>query len=143
MTPSQELALYEFLHGLDGQLFEYGKNDCPLLAAGVLDCMDGGTRRAAMAGLWHDARTAWRYMKENGTISEHIRRNGWVEEKRGAAFAQIGDLLIMNRTLAHDRRWHSVAVCTGAKAAVMTEEVGLIRIPMTELPPVEEVLRWL
>ena len=142
MMPSQELALYEFLHGLDGLPFEYGKNDCPLMAAGVLDCMDGGTRRASMTGLWHDARTAWRYMKENGTISEHIRHDGWLEEKKGVAFAQIGDLLIMNRTLAHDRRWHSVAVCTGIKAAVMTEEVGLIRIPMTELPPVEEVLRW-
>lgn len=140
MTPSQELSLIDFAKSILGQPFAYGSNDCPLMAAGALDCMDGGDRRGLMRGLWHNQKTAWRYALENGTIADHLRREGCTEVS--LAFAAPGDFILMERTLAHDRQWHSVAVCMGDKAMVMTEEHGAIMIDMASLPPVTEVLRW-
>jgi hypothetical protein len=142
MTPRQELRLMDYLGGLMGHPFAYGVNDCPLLAAGVLDCMDGGMRRRAMLGLWNDHKSAWRYLKKHGDIGAHLKTEGCVTVTQGVAFAQVGDLLLMDRTLAHDKEWHSVAVCTGTMAVVMTEATGIVRVSMDALPPVKEVLRW-
>ncbi len=142
MTPDQELRLLEYINGLVGKPFEYGKNDCPLLAAGVLDCMDGGTRRSNMTGLWHDKKSAWRYMAKHGDFAEHLKANGCDEINGGMIYAQPGDLILMERTLAHDKRWHSVGVCLGAKAALMTEDDGLIRVPVFQIPPSTKVMRW-
>ncbi len=142
MTPSQEIKLYEYLHGLDGLPFEYGHNDCPLLAAGVLDCMDGGVRRSQITGLWHDRASAWRYLRKNGDIHAHLLDAGCTEDPRGIQYAQPGDLLLLQRELAHDKRWHSVAVCVGTKAVVMAEEAGLIYVSIHDLPTVKQVMRW-
>lgn len=142
MTPAQELRLHEYLIDLTGRPFAYGRNDCPLLAAGALDCMDGGTRRLDMTGLWDSQASAWKYLRRHGDIGAHLREAGCIPDPRGVKFAQPGDLLLMQRELANDRRWHSVAVCTGGMAAIMTEETGLIRVRMADLPTVTEVLRW-
>ncbi len=142
VTPQQEIRLYEYINGLVGLPFEYGKNDCPLLAAGALDCMDGGARRAEMTGLWHDRASAWKYIRRHGDIDKHLEDFGCREVAGGLAFAQVGDCLLMNRELAHDRRWHSVAVCLGRTAAVMTEELGLLKIRLDDLPTTHKVMRW-
>lgn len=142
MNPLQELRLYEYISALAGVEFEYGKNDCPLLAAGALDCMDGGGRRNKMAGLWKDKKTAWRYMKRHGDIAAHLIENGCVPVPGGMNYAQPGDLVLMERTIAHDRNWHSVGVCLGRTVAVMTEEDGLIKVSIDKAPPIKQVLRW-
>lgn len=142
MTPIQELRLYEYIGSLIGQPFQYGQNDCPLMAAGALDCMDGGSRRHEMSGSWLDQRTAWKYSKINGTIEDHLKREGCATVEGGLNYAQQGDLILMDRTLAHDREWHSVGICLGHKVAIMTEEHGLIRIAINELPTVSQVYRW-
>lgn len=142
MTPEQELRLHDYIMSITDLPFAYGQNDCPLLAFGVLDCMDGGDRRARMSGLWGDKASAWRYMRRHGDIATHLMDEGCVVEPRGLPYAQVGDLLLMQRELAHDKRWHSVAVCLGKTAAVMTEEKGLIRVRLTDLPTVTQVLRW-
>lgn len=142
MTPAQEIQLYEYISGLVGVPFAYGKNDCPLLAAGVLDCMDGGVRRNKMTGLWSDKTSAWKYMRKHGDIEAHLIKNGCVQIAGGLNFAQPGDLILMERTIAHDRKWHSVGVCLGASVAVMTEEIGLTKIKAQNMPPIKQVFRW-
>lgn len=142
MTPNQELKLYEYIKGLIGLPFEYGRNDCPLLAAGALDCMDGGNRRGEMTGLWHDKPSAWRYLRTHGDIRQHLLDYGCEPVAGGVNYAQPGDLILMERTLAHDRRWHSVGICLGQTVAIMTEDSGLIKVLMQDIPPVKQVLKW-
>lgn len=139
MTPTQELAIIRYATDLIGQPFAYGQNDCPLMAAGALDCMDGGNRREQMRGLWHDQKSAWKYERLNGTIADHLRREGCKDIT--ATFATIGDFILMERTLAHDRKWHSVALCLGQKSLIMTEESGAMLVETHALPPSTEVLR--
>lgn len=142
MTPDQEIRLYEYINGLVGVPFEYGKNDCPLLAFGAIDCMDHGTRRSEMTGLWSDKASAWRYLRKHGDIAQHLLDFNCFPVTGGLAYAQPGDLILMERTLAHDKRWHSVGVCLGHKAALMTEEDGLIKLPLNQIPPSTQVMRW-
>lgn len=142
MTPVQETRLHAYIDGLRGQPFVYGQNDCPLLAAGALDCMDEGQRRAEMTGLWSDHASAWRYIRRHGDIDAHLIDQGCVPVPGGISYAQPGDFLLMERTLIRDKRWHSVGVCLGGQVAIMTEDQGLMLVRQRDLPTVVQVLRW-
>lgn len=139
MNALKELKLHQYIRDLMGQPFEFGKNDCPLLAAGALDSLAGGNRREEMTGLWKDKKSAWVYMKKNGTISEHLKREGC--ENIDPNFMQNGDFVMMHKDLANHKTWHSVGICLGNKIAIITEDEGVILVQKSQIP-VDEVLRW-
>lgn len=140
MDAHQELKLHFYIRELIGQPFEFGVNDCPLLALGAFDALDGGNRRKQWQGKWKDKRSAWVYMKKNGTISDHFKRWGWkvVKDK----FMQNGDLVMMHQDLAHEKQWHSVGICLNDKIAIVSDEEGVIIVDRDQLPDIDEVLRW-
>ena len=140
VNPASEIALHQYVGSLLGEPFCFGKNDCPLFAAGALDVMFGGDRRERMTGLWNDQKTAWKYMRKNGSIADHLRAEGCVNID--PAYMQTGDFVIMSRKLAHDRQWHSVGINLGKKVAIVTDEQGVILIGHDEIPGIDEVLRW-
>jgi hypothetical protein len=140
VNPQSEIALHKYVGSLIGEPFCFGKNDCPLFAAGALDAMIGGDRRERMTGLWSDQKTAWKYMRRNGSIADHLRAEGCVNVD--PAYVQTGDFVIMSRKLAHQKQWHSVGVFLGQKIAIVSDEDGVILVAQDQLPEIDEVLRW-
>ena len=58
------------------------------------------------------------------------------------AYIQTGDFICMEQKLAHEKKWHSVGICLGARAGIVTDDAGVILVPMSEVPNVTRVLRW-
>lgn len=140
MNQSEEVKLHKYIKGLLGKPFQFGQNDCPLLAAGALDVMSGSNHREKMIGWAKDKKSAWVYMKRNGTISDHLKREGCVNIDH--SLMTVGDFILMHQDLAHQKQWHSVAICLGLKAAIVSDEEGVIIVDMKQLPEIDEVLRW-
>ena len=140
MTPTIELALIHYVESLYGKPFEFGVNDCPLFVAGALDIISGSSHRQQLEGQWHDKRSAWRYIKENGDIPTHLRNAGCTT----VDFPQmvVGDIVCMEQKLAHEKKWHSAGVCMGLQVAIMTNENGLILADIGSIPNGTEVYRW-
>ena len=140
MEARKELALHEYVRSWMGEPFEFGENDCPLFAAGALDILAETDYRPKLTGLWHDQKSAWRYLKKNGDIYSHLSRAGCVPVD--CAYIQTGDFICMEQKLAHEKKWHSVGICLGARAGIVTDDAGVILVPMSEVPNVTRVLRW-
>lgn len=134
-----ESALLNYIESKQGVAFEFGVNDCPLFVAGAIDTMHKTDLESKYRGKWHDKKSAWKYAKKNGEIQGHLRELGCVEV--GFNFVQLGDIIIMQQKLAHQKSWKSAAVCIGDKTAVMTTE-GLKVVNNAQLPNIVEVLRW-
>jgi len=120
--------------------FEFGKNDCPLFIAGAIDAMHNTNLREEYTGLWHDKKTAWKYAKKYGSLSKQIKKLGYRPVE--FSFIQTGDVIIMEQKLAHEKKWHSAAVFTGSKVAIVTNFNGVEIIPINKVPNACEVLRW-
>jgi hypothetical protein len=140
MNTTQEIALHQYVGSLIGEPFCFGKNDCPLFAAGALDAMFGGDRKKRMTGLWNDKKSAWKYMRQNGSIADHLRAEGCVNVD--LPYMRTGDFIIMSRRLAHEKRWHSVGIFLGRKIAIVTDDDGVILVDQQNLQGIDEVLRW-
>lgn len=140
MNPDKEIELFNYVNSLIGQPFEFGKNDCPLLAAGALDVMAGTSHREELEGLWDSKASAWRYMKENGTIYDNLVAKGCKE----VAFThlQTGDFICMEQKLAHEKKWHSVGIYLGGRVVIMTDETGVEFVKRSQVPNATKVLRW-
>lgn len=140
MNADTELRLHQYVRDLIGKPFEFGQNDCPLLAAGALDVLSGSNHREEMTGLWKDKKSAWVYMKKNGTIADHLKREGCINIDHN--FMSNGDFVMMHQDLAHQKQWHSVGLCLGDKIAIVSDEEGVIIVDRIDLPEIDEVLRW-
>lgn len=140
VNPSTELRLHEYVRSWMGEPFEFGVNDCPLFAAGALDIMAGTTYRIDLTGRWYDQKSAWKYLKTHGDIYAHLARAGCSPVE--CSHIQTGDFICMEQKLAHEKKWHSVGVFLGARAGIVTDEAGVILVPMGEVPNVTRVLRW-
>ena len=55
---------------------------------------------------------------------------------------QTGDIVVMEQKLAHEKKWRSVAVCVGAKVAIVTEQNGVELVAIKDIPNLTEVMRW-
>lgn len=120
--------------------FEFGKQDCPLFIAGAIDAMRGTKLREKYTGLWHDRKSAWKYAKKHGGLSEQLKKLGYKPVE--FPFIQTGDIIIMEQRLAHEKKWHSAAIFTGSKVAIVTDINGVEIIPLNKVPNAREVLRW-
>jgi hypothetical protein len=138
---NKELKLIKYIESQIGVPFKYGKNDCPAFIAGAIDAMHGTNLRKKYTGLWHDQKSAWKYAKKNGSLAEQLKKLGCKPIE--FPFIQTGDIIIMEQKLAHEKKWHSAAVFTSSKVAIITDVNGVEIIPLSKVPNICEVLRWL
>jgi hypothetical protein len=140
LNPSSEIALHDYIQEQIGKPFEFGVNDCPLFVAGAIDSMRGTSLRDKYTGLWHNQKTAWKYARKNGDISEQLKQLGYKTVE--LSHIQTGDIIVMEQRLAHEKKWRSVAVYTGKTVAVVSEDKGVQLISIFDVPNMTEVLRW-
>lgn len=137
---NKELKLIKYIESQLGIPFEFGKQDCPLFVAGAIDAMYGSNLREKYTGLWHDRKSAWKYIKKHGSLSEQLKELGYKQVE--FVFIQTGDFIIMEQKLAHEKKWHSAAIFTGSKVAIVTDVNGVEIISLNKVPNACEVLRW-
>jgi len=140
MNPKSEIALHEYVQQQIGKPFEFGVNDCPLFVAGAIDAMYKTELRDEFVGKWKSQKTAWKYAKKNGDISEQLKKRGCVNVE--LSHIQTGDIIVMEQRLAHEKYWRSVAVCLGSTVAIVRDDVGVDVIKLSGVPNMTEVLRW-
>ena len=140
VNPAKEVAIHKYTQSLMGKPFEYGVNDCPLFAAGVLDILANTAIRDSLIGAWSDQRGAWKYQKQHGGFYDHLVGNGCVEVEFHSA--TTGDFFVMEQKLAHEKKWHSIAVCLGLNTALVTTEAGVTLIKTHDVPNIGKVLRY-
>ena len=78
MNPTSEIALHHYVQESIGKPFEFGVNDCPLFVAGAIDAMYKTDLRSEYTGKWHNQKTAWKFAKKNGDISEQLKSKGCI-----------------------------------------------------------------
>jgi hypothetical protein len=140
LNPSSEIALHEYVQEQIGKPFVFGVNDCPLFVAGAIDSMKGTSLRDEYTGLWHDQKSAWKYARKNGDISEQLKNIGYKTVE--LTHIQTGDIIVMEQRLAHEKKWRSVAVCLGSTVAIVRNDIGVEVISIAQVPNLTEVLRW-
>lgn len=140
MKVTKELKLIKYIESQIGIPFEFGKQDCPLFVLGAIDAMHGTNLRQKYTGLWHDQKSAWKYGRKHGGLSENFKKIGYRSVE--FAFIQTGDIIIMEQKLAHERKWHSAAVFMGSKVAVVADVKGVEIISLNKVPNACETLRW-
>lgn len=136
----KEIALIEYIESQMGLPFEFGKNDCPLFVAGAIDAMHDTKLRDKYTGLWHDKKSAWKYLRKNGGFSKVLYGLGFTLVE--LPYIQTGDIILMEQRLAHEKKWHSAAVFTGSKVAIMTDTNGVEIVNIDKVPNLCKVLRW-
>jgi len=140
MMPKSEIALQAYVQEQLGKPFEFGVNDCPLFVAGAIDAMKGTELRDKYTGLWHDQKSAWKYAKKNGDITEQLKTLGYKTVE--LSHIQTGDIIVMEQRLAHEKKWRSVAVYTGKTVAIVRDDIGVELVSIFKVPNITEVLRW-
>jgi len=140
LNPDKEIALHKYVEEQIGKPFEFGINDCPLFVAGAIDTIKGTSLREKYTGLWKDQKSAWKYARKNGDISEQLKEIGY--NRVELSHIQTGDIIVMEQRLAHEKKWRSVAVCLGKKVAIVRDDIGVELIDIFKVPNITEVLRW-
>lgn len=140
MNPTAEIALHHYVQESIGIPFEFGVNDCPLFVAGAIDAMYKTSLRDEYTGKWKSQKTAWKYAKKNGDISEQLKSKGCVNVE--LSHIQTGDIIVMEQRLAHEKYWRSVAVCLGSTVAIVRDDIGVTIVSINQVPNLTEVLRW-
>ena len=140
LNTNYELKLLQYIESQIGIPFEFGKNDCPLFIAGAIDAMQGTELRKKYTGKWHDQKSAWKYGREHGGFSKQLHKLGYKTIE--LPFIQTGDIILMEQKLAHEKKWHSIAVFAGSKVAIVTDTNGVEITNLNEVPNICEVLRW-
>ncbi len=140
VNPKSEIALHNYVQEQIGKPFVFGVNDCPLFVAGAIDAMFKTELRDEYTGKWKSQKTAWKYAKKNGDISEQLKSKGCVNVE--LTHIQTGDIIVMEQRLAHEKYWRSVAVCLGSTVAIVRDDIGVEVIGIKQVPNLTEVLRW-
>jgi len=140
VNPESEIALHNYVQEEIGKPFKFGVNDCPLFVAGAIDAMKGTSLRDEYTGKWESQKSAWKYAKKHGDISEQLKSKGCVNVE--LTHIQTGDIIVMEQRLAHEKYWRSVAVCLGSTVAIVRDDIGVDVVTINQVPNLTEVLRW-
>ena len=140
MIPEIEIKLHEYVELNIGKEFKFGEHDCPLFTLGAIDIMQGTDYQEQMKGLWHDQKSAYKYARKNGDIVTHLIRYGY--KKINYQLMTVGDVIIMEQKLAHEKKWRSVGVCLGSKVAIITQETGVEIVAISQIPNMTEAMTW-
>jgi len=140
VNPESEIALHNYVQEEIGKPFKFGVNDSPLFVAGAIDAMKGTSLRDEYTGKWESQKSAWKYAKKHGDISEQLKSKGCVNVE--LTHIQTGDIIVMEQRLAHEKYWRSVAVCLGSTVAIVRDDIGVDVVTINQVPNLTEVLRW-
>jgi len=140
VNPESEIALHNYVQEEIGKPFKFGVNDCPLFVAGAIDAMKGTSLRDEYTGKWESQKSAWKYAKKHGDISEQLKSKGCVNVE--LTHIQTGDIIVMEQRLAHEKYWRSVAVCLGSTVAIVRDDIGVDVVTINQVPNLTEILRW-
>jgi len=140
VNPSSEIALHNYVQEEIGKPFKFGINDCPLFVAGAIDAMYKTSLRDEYTGKWKSQKSAWKYAKKHGDISEQLKSKGCINIE--LSHIQSGDIIVMEQRLAHEKYWRSVAVCLGSTVAIVRDDIGVDIVTINQVPNLTEVLRW-
>ncbi|MFS0771031.1 DUF6950 family protein [Sphingomonas sp. 1P08PE] len=112
--PDWEQRLHDYLAGLEGAEFVWGKMDCALFAAGAVEAMTGEDPAAAYRGKYRSVAGSVRALKTYGAGTLAATIDAGFEE-REVGFARRGDLVMVDGM---------VGVCIGPDALFIGEEDG-------------------
>lgn len=145
MNPDKEIALHKYIQSKLGLPFDFGSNDCPLLAFGALDIIADrdSSLREEYYGAWTSKKEAWAYAdKHNTSIKKILMDAGCVEID--PVYASVGDFILLESSRDDDYKtgWRSVAVCLGIMSAAVTVENGVEVVDTHGIAEITGALRW-
>lgn len=116
--------LFATIEKVSNESFAYGKNDCCLFAARVVDAMTGTEYAKKLAEMYHDERSALAYINSFGSIQEAVK--DWLGEPTNLAFVQRGDVVLFN-----NEGRETLGICVGDRI-VSVAETGVAYVPMEQ-----------
>lgn len=104
--------MFAVIDAHSGKEFEWGKNDCCLFAARVVDAMCDTEHEVALSQHYHDEKTALAYIKESVGIAEAV--STYIGEPKDGR-PQRGDVVLI-----HCNDQDALGICVGRFIAVQT-----------------------
>lgn len=109
-TEGWQDRFFAYLEDARTRKFEWGKFDCCLFAADVIDLATGSTFRDQLESKYSDEKTALAYIDSFGSLEAAV--SSWLGDSQAPNFAGPSDIVIA--TLANGP---TVGVCLGTKCA--------------------------
>lgn len=116
--------LFATIEKVTTESFAYGKNDCCLFSARVVDAMTGTEYAKKLAEMYHDERSALAYINSFGSIQEAVK--DWLGDTTNLAFVQRGDVVLFN-----NEGRETLGICVGDRI-VSVAETGVAYVPMEQ-----------
>ena len=116
--------LFATIEKVTTESFAYGKNDCCLFSARVVDAMTGTDYAQKLAEMYHDERSALAYINSFGSIQEAVK--DWLGEPTNLAFVQRGDVVLFN-----NEGRETLGICIGDRI-VSVAETGVAYVSMEQ-----------
>ena len=112
--------MYDTIDAIQGEPFAWGKNDCCLFSARVVDTMCDTDFADQMRQEYQDERTAMLYIASFGSIKAALEY--WLGKPQSLIYAQRGDVMLFD----NDGR-DTVGIFVG-DGIISTGETGLVRV---------------
>jgi len=117
--------LFAAIEQVSTETFAYGKNDCCLFSARVVDAMSGSDYAKRLAEMYHDEKTALAYINSHGSIQEAVK--DWLGEPCvSLAYTQRGDVVLFN-----NEGRETLGISVGDRI-VTVGETGIAHVPMAQ-----------
>jgi hypothetical protein len=115
--------LFFTIDELEKEPFEWGKIDCCMFAARIVDAMCDTSYAADLAKEYDDEKSALAYIKSFGSIKEAV--SSWLGEPSDKTiYTQRGDVVLFE----NDGR-ETLGICVGS-TIVSTGEFGIVHVPV-------------
>lgn len=121
--PDWPERLADYLARSRTAVFAWGSTDCACFAAGDVLAITGCD---VLPGRWADRAEAVRILREQGGLVAAV--DAALPRLPSPAYAQRGDVVLVQASVPRGRRW--LAVCDGARAWA-PGPAGLVAVPMT------------
>jgi hypothetical protein len=112
--------MYDTIDAIQGEPFAWGKNDCCLFSARVVDAMCDTDFADQLRQEYQDERTAMLYIASFGSIKAALEY--WLGKPQSLIYAQRGDVMLFD----NDGR-DTVGIFVG-DGIISTGETGLVRV---------------
>lgn len=138
MRPGREADLLAFVHQEHGKPFAWGERDCNTLVLQCLDILTGCRPHFALIAFKRYATEAGAYAFQVDypqTIDDVLRQAGAVDVEGDL---QAGDFLLVQRD---GEPWLRSHVCLGEKFVTVSQDLGVVILPIQMLDPSYFALR--
>lgn len=116
--PQWEFKLVRWCEQIQRQPFEWGKNDCALMAASCAEAITGTHPEPDLIGSYYSPFGAYRVLHERDGLSGICDRH---YERIHPDFAQRGDILLLKF-----ERKESLGICLGSTVLAMGERPTVV-----------------